>query len=114
MVKQVALDLVILVLDDDGGGIFSLLPIAEQGEAVGFERLFATPHGLDLVRVAALFELDYARVTSTQELDGALSSGLRRGGISLVHVPLDREQNQACFRKLLERIVTEVDAEASA
>ncbi len=114
MAKQVALDLVILVLDDDGGGIFSLLPIAEQGEAVGFERLFATPHGLDLVRVAALFELDYARVTSTQELDEALSSGLRRGGISLVHVPLDREQNQACFRKLLERIVTEVDAEASA
>ena len=114
MAKQLALDLVILVLDDDGGGIFSFLPIAEQAEAVGFERLFGTPHGLDLARVAALFELDYARATSTRELDEAVSAGLHRGGISLVHVPLDREQNQAHFRKLIERIVRAVDAEASA
>ncbi len=114
MASQLVLDLVILVLDDDGGGIFSFLPIAEQGESVGFERLFGTPHGLDLVRVAALFELDYARVTSTRELDEALSAGLRRGGISLVHVPLDREQDQARFRKLLERVITQVDAETLA
>jgi len=114
MASQVELDLVILVVDDDGGGIFSFLPIAEQGEAVHFERLFGTPHGLDLARVAALFELDYARVTSTRELDEALSAGLRRGGISLVHVPLDRERNRAQLRKLLERIATQVDAEASA
>jgi 2-succinyl-5-enolpyruvyl-6-hydroxy-3-cyclohexene-1-carboxylate synthase len=113
MASQVELDLLIVVLDDDGGGIFSFLPIAEQGEAVRFERLFGTPHGLDLARLAALFELDYARVTSRQELDEALSAGLRRGGISLVHVPLDRERNQAQFRKLLERIVTQVEAEAS-
>jgi 2-succinyl-5-enolpyruvyl-6-hydroxy-3-cyclohexene-1-carboxylate synthase len=114
MASQLVLDLVILVLDDDGGGIFSFLPIAEQGESVGFERLFGTPHGLDLARVAALFELDYARVTSTRELDEALSAGLRRGGISLVHVPLDREQDQARFRKLLERVITQVDAETLA
>ncbi|MBW2421593.1 MAG: 2-succinyl-5-enolpyruvyl-6-hydroxy-3-cyclohexene-1-carboxylic-acid synthase, partial [Deltaproteobacteria bacterium] len=38
----------IVVLNNDGGGIFSFLPIAQHGESVHFEELFTTPHGVDL------------------------------------------------------------------
>jgi 2-succinyl-5-enolpyruvyl-6-hydroxy-3-cyclohexene-1-carboxylate synthase len=108
--KQAQLDLVIVVLDDDGGGIFSYLPIAEHGEEVRFERLFGTPHGLDLSRVAALFELEYARATTMQELDAGISEGLRVGGIHLIHVPLNRKRNEARFREALAQVAASVDS----
>ena len=111
--RREAPDLVIVVLDDDGGGIFSFLPIAEQGDAIGFERLFGTPHGLDLSRVASLFELDYARATTVTELERAIASGLERGGVHFVHVPLDRKENEARFRSALKTIATRVDAEVA-
>ena len=109
--KQAALDCVVVVIDDDGGGIFSFLPVADQGEAVAFERLFGTPHHVDLARVAALYDLGYARASNVAELDDAIARGFDRGGVQLVHVPLDRKENELLFREALARIRTAVDAE---
>jgi 2-succinyl-5-enolpyruvyl-6-hydroxy-3-cyclohexene-1-carboxylate synthase len=111
--KREAIDLVIVVLDDDGGGIFSFLPIAEQGEEVRFERLFGTPHGLDLSRVASLFELGYARSDTAAELDAAIEAAHQAGGPQLVHVPLDKHRNEASFRDALAQIMRRVDAEVA-
>ena len=104
-------DLVIVVLDDDGGGIFSFLPVAEQGAAVEFDRLFGTPHGVELERVADLYDLDYHRATDRETLEKALRAGFSSGGIHLIHVPLDRSENEARFRESLARVVRAVDAE---
>jgi len=59
-----ALRATIVVLDNDGGGIFSFLPIAEYGEAVGFEEYFRAPHGLDLGAVAGAYGARFSRVGS--------------------------------------------------
>jgi len=105
-----SLDLTILVLDDDGGGIFSFLPVARQGEAVGFDRLFTTPHGLDLSRAAALFGLESARIESDAELVAALERAFATRGVSILHVPVDPTRNAAAFRAALACLVDAVDA----
>ncbi len=110
LARREAIPLVIAVLDDGGGGIFSFLPIAEQGEAVAFERLFRTPHGVDLARAAALFELDYARVDAPAALPGALAAALARPRVSIVHVRVDPAENTRAFRAAVARAVAAIDA----
>jgi 2-succinyl-5-enolpyruvyl-6-hydroxy-3-cyclohexene-1-carboxylate synthase len=92
--------LVIVVLNNDGGGIFSFLPIAEHGESVAFERLFRTPHGLDLRHAGALFGLRFTRVASWEAFRVALKDGLARDEVSIVEVPVDAAANVRQFRAL--------------
>lgn len=101
--------LAIAVLDDGGGGIFSFLPIAAQGEAVAFERLFKTPHGVDLARAAALFELDYEAVDSAAALPKALATALARPRVSIVHVRVDPAGNTQQFRAAIARACAAID-----
>jgi len=61
--------LTIIVVDNDGGGIFSTLP---QKDVEGFEKIFGTPHGLDLAKVVSGFGVSNEVVTSAKELKIAL------------------------------------------
>jgi len=69
-------DLCLIVVNNDGGGIFSTL---EQAAFPGaFERLFGTPHGAGLQQLAAAFGLPYQRLEQPEDLGKALAgSGLR-------------------------------------
>ena len=110
LARREAIALTIVVLDDDGGGIFSFLPVAEQAQSVAYERLFRTPHGVDLARAAALFELDYFPVSSPLELDEALAAALVRPRVSLIHARVDAVENLASFRAAIARACAAVDA----
>ena len=58
----------IVCLNNDGGGIFGLLPQAAQVTREEFEAIFGTPLGLDLERLAALYDLEYRRIERPEEL----------------------------------------------
>jgi len=79
--RRSAIPLTVVVANNDGGGIFSFLPVARVGEA--FEPLFGTPHGVDFAHAGALFDARFSRVASGDELSRALEAGLR-GGLHLV------------------------------
>jgi len=98
--RRLGLELTIVVLDNDGGGIFHFLPVSGEGDA--FEEHVATPHGLSLARVAALFELDHARANNADELRTALNRGLGSGRVMLIEVATDRAENLALHRRLAE------------
>jgi 2-succinyl-5-enolpyruvyl-6-hydroxy-3-cyclohexene-1-carboxylate synthase len=74
------------VLNDDGGGIFSHLPVARFGAQVCFEELFAVPHGIDLSHASALGGGRHVRVSSLAELERELARGLGSGGLNVVEI----------------------------
>jgi 2-succinyl-5-enolpyruvyl-6-hydroxy-3-cyclohexene-1-carboxylate synthase len=108
--RRETIPLTIVVVDDNGGGIFSFLPVAEQSEAVGFERLFHTPHDVSLERVAQLFELDYHAVDSIDTLEAALVRATSRRAVSIVHARVDAAENTRRFREIVGQACQAVDA----
>jgi 2-succinyl-5-enolpyruvyl-6-hydroxy-3-cyclohexene-1-carboxylate synthase len=97
------LDLTIVVLDNDGGGIFSFLPQRQQLEPERFERLFGTPHGLDLVALARAHGVEAEPVRSVDQLAW-------RSGTRVLVVPGDRDANVALHRRLDEVVTAALTA----
>ncbi|WP_418061979.1 2-succinyl-5-enolpyruvyl-6-hydroxy-3-cyclohexene-1-carboxylic-acid synthase [Pimelobacter simplex] len=81
-------DLTIIVPNDDGGAIFSVLEQGAPAHAASFERLFGTPHGTDLASLCAAARIPHLRVTSRPELDQALA--MPNGGIEVVEAVVSR------------------------
>jgi 2-succinyl-5-enolpyruvyl-6-hydroxy-3-cyclohexene-1-carboxylate synthase len=92
--RQLGLDLTVVVLNNDGGGIFHFLPVS--GETDAFEEHVATPHGLDFAKAAALYGLTHTRARTAGELGDALT----RPG--LVEIRTDRTENLALHRRLAD------------
>jgi 2-succinyl-5-enolpyruvyl-6-hydroxy-3-cyclohexene-1-carboxylate synthase len=90
---------VLVVCDNDGGGIFSFLPHARL-PAERFETLFATPHGLDLAELAAAAGLRAQRITKASELAPALDRAMASGRTEVILVPSDRDANLTRHREV--------------
>ena len=90
--------LVVTVINNDGGGIFSLLPIANHEKL--FEPFFATPHGFEFKEAATMFRLPYFPATRMDEYDSVLESALASGRSAIIEVRTEREANAALHRKL--------------
>ncbi len=83
----------VVVLDDDGGGIFVGLEHGEPARAATFERLFGTPHGSDVAALAAGYGATYEAVTSVDRLRVVLADV--PAGLSIVHVRAPRSRRRA-------------------
>ena len=88
----------IVLLNNDGGGIFSFLPQADESEH--FEELFGTPHGLDFRPAAELYGLTYRLVEGRDDFRAALRGSIGSPGVSLVEVRSDRRANVRLHREL--------------
>jgi len=80
-------DLTIVVANDDGGGIFELLEQGDPQYAGVFERVFGTPHGMDLAALCAAYRIPHRRV-DTDELAKALTG--HADGMRVFEVTTDR------------------------
>lgn len=96
------LSLTVVVVDNDGGAIFSFLPQASAMDADEFERLFGTPHGLDLVALAAAHGVDAAPVDSIADLAAVVADP--QPGIRVRVVRTDRHANVAVHQRLYDRV----------
>ena len=94
-------DLCLIVVNNDGGGIFSTL---EQAAFPGpFERVFGTPHGAGMAQLAAAAGLAYRRIERADELAEVLAAaGSPGAGVSVAEVRTDRPGQAALRQRLAE------------
>ena len=86
-------DCTLVVVDNNGGGIFSFLPQATALPAERFETLWATPHGLELPALAAAYGVAVTEVTTLHQLRTALAEGTDRRGVRMILARTSRAEN---------------------
>ncbi len=94
----------IVVIDNDGGGIFHFLPQEQALDGDEFEALLGTPRSVDVARAAELFGVPHSRIDDLAELTDALAAGT-----GLIEVKVDRRANAALHRRLADLVSGAVD-----
>ncbi|MDE0194773.1 MAG: 2-succinyl-5-enolpyruvyl-6-hydroxy-3-cyclohexene-1-carboxylic-acid synthase, partial [bacterium] len=99
---RLGLHLIAVCVDNDGGEIFSLLPVADRIPSRDFERLFRTPHGVDLCGLDGFAGIRAARVSTSTGLVDAVgaAASTRAPGVDLLVVDIDRDDDVAQRRAL--------------
>ena len=106
MLKNAPRPLVVVVLNNDGGGIFNFLPVARFKN--GFEKFFGTPHGLGFEAAARMFDLNYASPAGKEEFVQTYNVALKSGTSTIIEIKTDRERTVATVKGVRERIRREI------
>jgi 2-succinyl-5-enolpyruvyl-6-hydroxy-3-cyclohexene-1-carboxylate synthase len=102
LASPVDAELTIFVIDNNGGGIFNTL---EQSSTPGFDRIFGTPHNLDLQALVTGFGIACEKVKSEADIKRAIlhpGTGVR---VVIVEVP-DREENAKGLVEITQSLVS--------
>jgi 2-succinyl-5-enolpyruvyl-6-hydroxy-3-cyclohexene-1-carboxylate synthase len=106
--RRLGLSLTIVLVNNDGGGIFHFLPVAGQRDA--FEEHVATPHGLGFALAAELYGVAHETVDSLGALREAVDRSLAAPGTQIIEVPSDREANLALHRRVSAAVAEALSA----
>jgi 2-succinyl-5-enolpyruvyl-6-hydroxy-3-cyclohexene-1-carboxylate synthase len=103
----------IVLVDNDGGGIFSFLPQAtteapEVGLPEHYEALFGTPHGIDVGPVVTALGGEY-RSTGPGELRAALADSIARPGVQVLALHTDRARNVELHREAAAAVAAAIE-----
>lgn len=104
--KHYKLNITILLINNNGGGIFSFL--SQSDDKKHFEALFGTPIDLDFSLTAQLYEAAYFEPKTENELEMVLKETYRNKGLSIVEVKTDREENVVWHRAKWQAIADEL------
>ena len=104
--RDKTLNVVFVLVDNDGGGIFHMLPIRDFEPA--FTPFFATPHGLDFRHAARLYGLRFTDAATPDDLEKAVAAAVRRAGTEIIRVRTDRERNRERHERTRARVARRV------
>lgn len=101
LLQQASAPVVVLLVNNQGGQIFSLLPTPEHQR----ERLFTLPPKVDFSQAAAAFGLNYRRAESWPALSEAVREGFTRG-VTLIEAVCDGDAGAQSLADLLNEVIT--------
>ncbi len=100
--SRLGLKLVIVLVDNDGGGIFGFLPASREG--ADYVEHIATPHGLDFKHAATLYGLGWERAADVPSLRIALENAFAAEHTTIICVRTDRDENVELHRRVWESV----------
>lgn len=100
--RQYNIDLTVVLINNNGGGIFSFLP--QSAEEKHFEVLFGTPTDIDFKQVVTMYGGNYRLADSWEEYRTALAESYQTSGLSVIEVQTDRKENVEWHRSKWEVI----------
>jgi 2-succinyl-5-enolpyruvyl-6-hydroxy-3-cyclohexene-1-carboxylate synthase len=99
--------LVIVLINNGGGGIFSFLPIAQYPDV--FETYFGTPHSFTFKYISKQFGIDYVTPATLPEFEEIYTSSVKKNHSILVEVKTDRQENHKNHLNLFQQIIAALE-----
>jgi len=103
MTKSLTKPFVIVILNNNGGGIFNFLPIAERKDI--FEKFFGTPHNFKFEKVAKALGVKYSFLSSRGAFTRAYRNAFQHKGTTILEIRTHRKANREIHERL-QRIVS--------
>lgn len=97
--RQYGLDLTIILVHNDGGGIFSLLPQAQEDDVFPY---FTTPHGLDFEPLVRMYGGVHTRIENWSHFKEAVTQSLRSPGLRVLEIRSNKEINAAWHQRIFD------------
>jgi 2-succinyl-5-enolpyruvyl-6-hydroxy-3-cyclohexene-1-carboxylate synthase len=114
--KQYDLNLTIILLNNNGGGIFDMLPIAEFKEWC--EPLFNTPHDLNFAPIITAYGCEYVAIGAWEHFKTEVLASLEKPGTQVLELKSNRQENhrirQQVWHSVKEAIAEQFDFEQKA
>ena len=103
LVNMIDQQIILIVINNHGGGIFSFLPIAEFDQV--FEQYFGTPHQLNFQQAAKLFGIDYSNPQTNEELVDVYKKYARNKKSLVIEIFTDRQENSDLHKHIQNTII---------
>ncbi|RJF56250.1 2-succinyl-5-enolpyruvyl-6-hydroxy-3-cyclohexene-1-carboxylic-acid synthase [Serratia inhibens] len=100
LLRQCSAPTVLIVVNNNGGQIFSLLPTPEEDR----QRFYCMPQDVDFSHAAAMFQLNYARPENWGQLRQAVEQGWRHGGATLIELQVPPSDGAETLRHLVQQM----------
>jgi len=100
LLRQASAPFVLIVVNNNGGQIFSLLPTPQSER----ERFYLMPQNVQFEHAAAMFSLKYHRPQSWSELDDAMSTAWRQPGATLIELVVNESDGAQTLQTLLAQV----------
>ncbi|MGE8206235.1 2-succinyl-5-enolpyruvyl-6-hydroxy-3-cyclohexene-1-carboxylic-acid synthase [Heyndrickxia sp. NPDC080065] len=105
--KMHKLNINIIVINNNGGGIFSYLPQASEGKY--FEELFGTPTDIDFEYAVKMYDGYYKKVRNWDEFHQSIAESIKTDGLNVIEVPTNRQKNVEIHKKMWKRVSREIE-----
>ncbi|NUN64720.1 2-succinyl-5-enolpyruvyl-6-hydroxy-3-cyclohexene-1-carboxylic-acid synthase [Pseudanabaena biceps] len=105
--KKYQISLTVILLNNDGGGIFNLLPISKFTDT--FEEFFGTAHGLDFAPLVTAYDCQHILIKDWQHLHDAVNASLVAKGTQVLEIRSDREQNKKLHLAIWNQVIEACD-----
>jgi 2-succinyl-5-enolpyruvyl-6-hydroxy-3-cyclohexene-1-carboxylate synthase len=106
--KLLNIDITIIIVNNNGGGIFSFLPQANHPK--NFELLFGTPLDLDFQHAVKMYGGTYTKAENWNDFLTAFEMTKTVNGLKVIEVPTNREKNVLEHRKLWNSVSREMES----
>jgi len=103
LASRYEINITIVVLNNGGGGIFSFLPFSDAGIDT-FTQYWTTDTGLDLEKVARLYNLQYYKIDNLDNLRVSIQKSFRKKGIQIIEAKTNIKENVKAHQNLMKDI----------
>ncbi len=96
------IELTVILLNNNGGGIFTMLPV--YNEKKYFNKYFKTPTNSDFRKLTEAFGCGYFNVKNIPDLKSTLAQSLKKGGVNVLEFKTDADYSKVCREKYYSKV----------